>query len=33
MLVVVPALQTLALEWTERRRETPAAEPVGDLAE
>jgi cobalt-zinc-cadmium resistance protein CzcA len=29
MLVVVPALQTLVLEWTERRRVTPAAAPLG----
>jgi cobalt-zinc-cadmium resistance protein CzcA len=34
MLVVVPALQTLVLEWTERRREAAAeAEEAGDLAE
>jgi cobalt-zinc-cadmium resistance protein CzcA len=31
MLVVVPALQTLVLDWTERRRE-PAVQP-GDLVE
>jgi cobalt-zinc-cadmium resistance protein CzcA len=32
MLVVVPALQTLVLEWTGRRREA-VAEEAGDLAE
>jgi cobalt-zinc-cadmium resistance protein CzcA len=36
MLVVVPALQTLVLEWTERRRRETATAPAGeagDLAE